>query len=91
MENKKPYYVLLKRDYEDFNWYEEGSCHYQLSQVRIDAEYVRDGNPLRVLKINDERNSLLVLLEAQTILNSYGKKRVPLNIELKSGGKVSRI
>ena len=91
MENKKPYYVLLKRDYEDFKWYEEGSNHYELSQVRRDAEYARDGYPMRVLKVNDIRNYGPVLHEAQTILDSYGKKRAPLNFELKSGGKVSRI
>jgi len=91
MENKKPYYVLLKRDYEDFKWYEEGSNHYELSQVRRDAEYARDGYPMRVLKVNDIRNYGPVLHEAQTILDSYGKKRAPLSFELKSGGKVSRI
>lgn len=91
MKNKKSYYVLLKRDFEDFKWYEEGSSDYELSQVKRDAEYVRDGDPMRVLKINDERNFLPVLFEAQDILNSYGKKRAPLNIELKNGGKISRI
>ena len=70
---EKPYFVLLQFDADDREWYEAGSSHYSLDQVRADSKYQDDGEPMRVLKIFDERNFSAVLSRAKIILNTYGK------------------
>lgn len=94
---KKPYFVLLEFDpfYEE--WHEAGSSHYSLDQVRADAEYHDDGEPMRVLEIFDERDLSAVLSKTLKLLDECGKRppRNALSIFLNSGdriaGKVSRL
>ena len=67
LKMQKPYFVLLKFDSDSGQWYEAGSSHYTLDEVRADAEYEDDGEPMRVLKIFDERDFLSVFFKAKKL------------------------
>ena len=88
---KKPYFVLLEFDEFYEEWHEAGSNHYSLDQVRADAEYHDDGEPLLVLEIFDERDFSAVRHKALTLLDECGKRppRNALSIFLNSGGRIA--